>query len=194
MIVQPSAATIKQDYTSYLSKATTLIHAPETSSSIVNMLAGPDTPQQKVADATVMIMQRIDQAGRQAGVEISDFVRCIAAHAIVQLLDEIGVTAGKLKKMDANMINLSMSIAIQNYFKGEIKAGRIDPQKLKATIQSGIARAPQKTRQQMHQSLAAIQRTAKSQSNNAASVNSTTPIAAAPPPPKGLISTAQSNG
>jgi len=160
-MIQPSSAGVKQDYDKYVSRATILIHSPQTTGAIQNLLAGPD-PVQQVANATVMVMQRIDSAARDAGVEVQDAVKIFGANAIVRLIIELGEAAHKFKiKFDEPLTELALSVAVQDYVKGEITAHRIDPQRLNVALQADMRTMPPKMRKEMQQTQLRIQQTAR---------------------------------
>jgi hypothetical protein len=158
--VQPSQANVKHDFDNYVAKATTLIHSPETTGAIQNMLTGAD-PVSKVAAATVMIMQRLDAAARAAGVEVQDTVKVYGAADIVNQVAELGEAAGKFGRLPPKLIELALSVAVQDYVKGEIAAGRIDGQKLQAQMQQDMAKIPQKERQEIQAAQVRILQTAR---------------------------------
>jgi hypothetical protein len=145
--VQASQAEYKHDYDRYVSKATMLIHSPDTTGAIQNLLKGPD-PVQRVANATVMIMQRVDTASRQDGTEVQDSVKMYASHAIVLMIIELAEAAG-IFKLNDDLALLATSVASQDYIKSEIGAKRINAQQLNAKMQADMRQAPQKFRQEM---------------------------------------------
>jgi hypothetical protein len=149
----------KGDYDKYVAKATMLIHSQETTEAVLNMLSGQD-PVQRVANATVMIMQRLDMASRQAGVEVQDTVKMFGAHEIVKMISELGEAANKLKLDDRHQ-ELALSVAVQDYVKGEIAAHRIDPKRLQVQMEADMRKLPPKARQEIQQSQLRIQQTAR---------------------------------
>lgn len=163
--IMPSTADYKHDYDNYINKATMLVHSPDTSPAIQNLLTGPD-PVQKVADATVMVMQRLDSAARQAGVEVQDSVKIFGANAIVRLIVELGEAAGKFK-LDESLIELALSVSVQDYVKGEISAHRIDPQKLNVAMQADIRKLPPKQRKEIQLSQQRVMVTARKYNHGA---------------------------
>ena len=158
--VQPSTANVKHDFDTYVSKATVLIHSPETTGAIQNMLTGRD-PVSKVAAATVMIMQRLDSAARAAQVEVQDTVKVFGAVDIVNMVAELGEAAGKFPKFPQKLIELALSVSVQDYVKAEISAGRINGQKLQAQMQADMAKVPAKERQEIQAAQVRILQTAK---------------------------------
>ena len=150
---------MKGDYERYTNRAITLIHSPETSDAVLQTLQGPD-PVQKVADGVVMVMQRIDAAARDKGVEVQDSVKIFGAHEIVNLVVELGEAAGVLKLED-DLRELALSVAVQDYVKGEVAARRIDPKKLQVAVDADIRKMPPKDRKEIQASQLRIQQTAR---------------------------------
>jgi len=135
-----SQNSIAGDVGKYVNKATMLIHSKETSDAVLQSLAGKD-PVKSVASLTVMVMQRLDSVAREAGVETKDSVKVIGAHAIVEMLCELGTVANKFK-ITEEYKQLAFSVALQDYFKSEIQSGRIDPVKFKESLNSYLKDKP----------------------------------------------------
>ena len=155
---KPSQDDFKNEYTQYVTKATVLIHAPETRDSILNMIGGAD-PVQSIANASVMVMQRLDLAARNAGIELQDTVRIFGANQVVHMIAEVGDAAGKFK-LPERLLELALSVATQDYVKGEIAAHRIDPKKLGIALQNDMRQLPPNQRKQIQLSQIRIKETA----------------------------------
>lgn len=179
---KPSQADYKGDYERYVSRATILIHSPETRESVLGLLGGKD-PVQRVANATVMVMQRIDSASRTSGIEVQDTVKMFAAHEIVKLVIELGEAAGKFK-LDESLVELALSVSVQDYIKAEITARRINPQQLKVKMDADIRKLPPEERKEIQKSLQRVQQTARKYSGSMEASN--TPPEAAEPLPSGV--------
>ena len=145
---------VKKDIQKYITKATLLIHSPETSKKIQKMLSQPN-PVLQIANLTVMILQRIDAAARASGTEPQDIVKIAAAQAIVGLLCEMGDAMHKFKLNKAFKV-LALTAAIEAYYKGEIQAKRIDPAKLKQTAGNNIKMMDPKLLEESRKAAAAI--------------------------------------
>lgn len=171
----PQQAAVLSDLKQYVDKGTMLIHSPETRDPVLKMLEGPD-PVQKVADATVMIMQRLDAAGRSAGIEVQDAIKIIGAHQLVDQIVEVGEAARKFK-LDQDLTHLALSVTIQDYIKIEVSAKRIDPRKLKVALAAEIRQLPPAKRKEVQQSQARIQQIARKY-NHGKNVTPQQPVAA----------------
>ena len=82
------------------------------------------------------------------------------AHELINRLNHI-MTAAKIASLDKNHIELAFSLAVQDYMRGEIKAGRINPAKLQQQQQMAMQEMKPKQRQEIQESLTRIQATAK---------------------------------
>ena len=140
--IQASQADPKADKNQYVAKALAMIHDPAVCNNIIGMLAGSN-PVQQVAAATVMVMERIDAASRSAGTEVQDTVKMYAVNDIIKAVADLGEAAGKFR-LNSDLLLLTLTVCVQNYVKAEVKAGRIDPQKLQAKVQSDMKLLPQK--------------------------------------------------
>ena len=161
-MIKPSQSDPKHDFQQYTDKATVLIHAPETRDAVMNLLK-PDNPVQCVANATVMIMQRLDSAARAAGIEVQDSIKCFGANSVVRLIVEVGEAGQRFGafKFDEAHIELALSTAVQDYVKSEVQAGRIDPQRLKVAMDADIRKMPPRQRKEIQSAQIRIQQTAR---------------------------------
>lgn len=138
----PDKAAIKQ----YLDRATILLHSPKTTGALQKKLAQKN-PVMQVAGVTVILMRRIDDASRAKGKEVSDQVRSICVPVIIGLVCELG-EAARLFNLTPEFKQLAMTVAIREYFSGEIKAGRVDPAVLKKALISSMQKGgPEKLQQ-----------------------------------------------
>lgn len=164
-MIQPSQQKFKDELDKYNAKATVLVHSKETRKAVLSMLKGKD-PVQRVANATVTVMQRIDDAARKSGVEVQDTVKIFGAHEIVEMIIEFG-SAAKIFTMDKDLAELALSVSVQDYINSEVKAGRIHAQKLNVALQADIRKLPPKTRKEMQMSQTRIAQTAKKYNHGA---------------------------
>lgn len=175
-MIQPSKADIKQDLEKYVNKAMILIHAPETRDAVLKSLGGED-PVQRLASTAVMIMQKIDSAGRDAGIEVQDSVKVIGAHQIVDMINEVATAAG-LFNLNQDLSHLALSVTVQDYVKAEVAAKRIDSQKLKVAMERDLRTLPPKIRKEAQQSPARLQQIARKYNHGKG-------LSLFPPDPKG---------
>jgi hypothetical protein len=159
-MIQQSQADVREDHERYVARATTLIHAPETTAQIQQMLGGGD-PVKKIVRASVMIMQRLDTAARQSNLEVHDTVKMFAANEIVGMVAELGEASKKFAKVSPRLLELALSATVQDYIKGEIKAGRINPQKLQTEMQANMRALPEDQRKEAEAAQLRIQQTAR---------------------------------
>ena len=160
--ISPSQEPMGKDYQMFVAKGLDLISSPQTRDSIVTMLKAGD-PVTALANALVVILQKLDIAARAKGLEVADIVKLYGSHELISELSNVGKAAG-IFNLDSNHIELAFSVAVQNYIKGEIAAGRIDPQKLQAQSQASAKKLDPKQRASMQEAVQRIQATAKSYS------------------------------
>lgn len=139
--MQYSQASINDDVRKYVNKARILIHDPKTAPAILQSLMSGGDPIASVGHVTVMVMQRIDSASREAGIETKDSVKVIAAFAIIQMLCKIGEASRKFN-LDPGQQQLALTAALQEYFKGEIAAKRIDPERFRQSMGQQLQSLP----------------------------------------------------
>jgi len=152
-------ADVNKDLAQYVAKATTLLHAPETRDAVISMLDNNDQVQ-KIANVTVFVMQKVDAAARTKGLEIQDSVRVFAAGDIVTQIAEIGNAAKKFS-IDKDLVQLALSVAVQDYVNAEVKAGRIDRKKLQVAIEADLRKMPPQKRKEIQQQIQQTQEIAR---------------------------------
>jgi hypothetical protein len=144
--IAPSQAKYKDDYDTYVDKATILIHSPQTRELFLKSLGITKDPVQTVADLTVQIMRRVDSAAREHGIEVQDGVKAVAAHTIVDLVCELA-DAARLFTLKPILLKLTLSVVVQQYMQQEIKAGRIkNPKMLLAAMYNDMRNLDPKQR------------------------------------------------
>lgn len=154
----PSGQKAEDDAAQWLALAMDFVHGRQTRGSVGQMLKGKD-PVQALANATVMVVKRIDAASRQKGIEVEDAVKLYGAHEICTQLAEVGNDSGAFQ-VDEKLIELAFSVAVQEYVKGEIADGRIDPARLQAKVQQSVRNLPPEQRAEANAAVKRIAQTA----------------------------------
>lgn len=147
------------DTKKFVIKGTKLINSPQSRDQIIASLK-TGNPLESVANTTVSIVQRLDEASRQAGDEVNDLVRIQGAHELLNQIADIGVASGAFNKLSQEQITTSFSVAVQNYIKTEIQAGRIDPKALEAEVTKNIKNMPPDEQQVLQNQISTINQTA----------------------------------
>lgn len=148
-MLNQSKVDFKTDYAQYVAKAIKLIHSPDTREAVLSLLNNND-PVSKVAKAAVVVMQKLDAASRASGMEIGDSVKVLGAAEIVKLIVEFGNAARKFQ-LDEELVDLALSVAVQDYVKQEMAAGRLDGKKLKVAMEADIRKLPPAKRKEVQQ-------------------------------------------
>lgn len=173
-----------------VNKGNRILHSPDTSDHIVEMLKTGGRPEESVAKVMLYVFSIVDNAARQAGQEIDDQDRIVALAQLVKMAAELAKAAG-LFTLNEKQMQLAISLSIQMYLKQEIAAGRIDPQKLQADLQKGIAAMPPDKQKELNQSVLSINQTAmggpEESSEPAAEETVEPPNAEVTEAPKGIV-------
>jgi hypothetical protein len=112
-----------------------MLNSPQTRDKIINSMMQPH-PVDGVKNGVLAVMQRTDEAMRKEGVQIFGQAKLDSAVELVGEVSEISEAIGA--KLDDKDIRLALSLAIQDYMKPEIEAGRIDAQEAKAGIATAM--------------------------------------------------------
>lgn len=158
-VITPSKKPMGLDYQMFVAKGLQLISSPETRNSMLTLLKGGD-PVNALARALVVILQKMDSAARAKGTEISDLVKMYGAHDLIVELERVA-EAANIFNLDKDHVELAFSAAVQNYIKGEIQAGRINPNKLMMQTKAGLNKMKPEERQKVMQSMQRLQQTAQ---------------------------------
>ncbi len=150
---------IKVDHEKYVVKGMELIHAEATRDSILEMLKSGD-PVGALVKTLVMILHKVDEAARVAGIEVEDAAKLLGAGELLNQLYEIG-KAAKIMKLEPDELHLALAGGIQSYVKDEIAANRIDPKKLAATMKTNLSQLPEKDKAESLLVLKKIEQTGK---------------------------------
>lgn len=160
--IQPSTGGLKEDMQQWMAKAMQIVHSKDTRGKIMMMLqSSAKDPVQAVANVTTSVMQQVDMITRRAGIEVDDGVKFAGAHELIGQVEEIA-RMGRLFSLDQRHQELALSVAVQDYVKGEIAAKRIDPYKLQAKIKAGVQAMSPKDKIVMEQSVKRLADTSKS--------------------------------
>lgn len=155
--VSPSTAESKEDYERFVALGLELISSPKTRRSMETVLATGD-PVQALANALGAILRKIDSASRVRGIEVDDHVKLFAAFELLQRLHDVGKAIGKMD-LDKDHLELAFAVAVQDYIKDEIAAGRIDPEELQRTTKRGMEEMTPEQRNGVKESMARLQQT-----------------------------------
>jgi len=157
-----NAPKMKADLNQFVSKGMQLLHSEDTRDQVVSVLRSSSNPAQGVSDALVPIVQRIDSASRAAGQEVHDAVKLLGAIELVGQIIEIGELSKALPKMSDEDKNTALAVSIQDYMKGEIDAGRVDPKVLQQQLSQGMNQLSEDQKIQIGDSMKSIHETAMS--------------------------------
>ena len=157
--IAPSQQPMPDDYALFVSRGLEMISAEQTKDGILTMLRAKD-PVQSLADTLIVIIHKLDDAARQKGVEVQDSIKILGAHELINELAKVA-KAANIFDLDKDHIELAFSVAVQDYVREEVQAGRINPGKLQAQMQSGVNKMGTKEREEMQAAQERIQKTAR---------------------------------
>lgn len=161
---------LRKDFMKYTAMATKLVFSPETRGAIMGVLKTDQDPVRKVANTTVMVMQRLDGVLRKEGLEIVDTVKIFAGHEVIKMVSEYA-EAGKLFRLNDDLQLLASSLAAQDYVNAEAKAGRINKKILATQIQADMRKMPEKDRKGVMQGTKRVAEIARKYNNGKGSIS-----------------------
>ena len=165
MFGKENSQKVEGDINQFISKGMKLLHSEQTRDGVLKVLQSQPNKLQAVSDAIVPIVQKIDSSARTAGGEIHDMIKLQGTAELAQQVIEIGEASGAVDKFTPEETQTALAITVQDYLKGEISAGRIDPNILQQEMNKGLGQLPPKDQEQINQSMQTIDQTAESYKN-----------------------------
>lgn len=149
---------LEESYRGFISKGMKLLHAPAMREKIFKILQNKN-PIEAVANVSLGIINKIDQAIGKSGQKVPDEIKLAAANNIMGQVIEVGEASG-LVTLDENEKQVAFSQAVNMYLQGEIKAGRIDGEKLAEANGQSVNNMTPEQRGQLDTQLKQINQTA----------------------------------
>jgi len=157
--VSPSQNTMKTDEAIYKAKGLELLNSDQTQGEFMTVLKTGD-PVTALVNALLLVLQKLDAAQRASGTDVADAVKLLGAEEFFNDLVS-KAKAARIFTLDQAHLEMAFSIAVQDYIKGEVAAGRIDPAKLMQQMQQSMAKLPPAQRQEITTAMQRIQKTAQ---------------------------------
>lgn len=159
--IRTSSRGQKEDYEDWVSIAMDILHSKQTRGDVHTMIkAGAEDPVRTTANILLLILHKLDNTTRSAGQEVDDAIKLLALSEMVNQVAEIAEALGAFT-IDEDHQSLALSIAVQDYVKGEVSAGRINPVKLQAQIATSVGKMPPEERMAMEKSIQKIAQLSK---------------------------------
>ena len=150
-------------YTKYLSKGMKMLHSEQTRDKILD-LASSGEPIASAAKAIYVVLNKVDGAMRKSGKEVPDEVKAVAANELLNQLTMVGEASGKVM-LSPQEKEAALAEVVNQYIQGEIRAGRIDRNKLAENAGYSVKLMSPNQRKQVDMSMKRIGATAKQSSD-----------------------------
>lgn len=157
--VSPSKRPLQDDYAQFVARGLEMISSQEASQGILQLLKS-GRPVESLADTAVMVVRKLDEGARSKGIEVQDTVKVLGTYELITELANVA-KAAKIFDLDKDHVELAFSVAVQEYIKQEISAGRVDGNKLKAELDVGAGKLKPEEREAMNESMQRVAMTAE---------------------------------
>ena len=147
---------IKQEIDEYLMNAMDLLHSEKTRDAMYDMILSKPDPVESISDTVVLIFNRIDSSISKAGTPVSDTARLASSYEITNQVIELATAGGDLEEPSEEDRALVLSVSVEKYIKGEIKAGRMDKDKLAQEVDQMVKVMDPEERDAMIQGMESI--------------------------------------
>ncbi|MCK5019002.1 MAG: hypothetical protein KAS32_18220 [Candidatus Peribacteraceae bacterium] len=149
----------KEDLTKFINKGIKLVHSEGSREQVINKL-GQGNPIQSVADVTVGMVQRLEQAAETGGIKLDSVTKLAGANAIMGEIIDLGVAAKAIPEMSEQERVTSFSVAVQDYVKAGIDNGSLDANALSQQATGLVEEMTPEERQQTDKVMLGINDTA----------------------------------
>lgn len=129
-------AKITSESQQIVTRAVQILHHPSTRDQVANKLKNSRNPTEGAAEQATAIMHRLDSMARSEGMELDYESRIKGGEGIIKEIGDISANIGK--PLTAEESELAYGLSIQNYLNDEIKAGNIDQNELKQSVEGGM--------------------------------------------------------
>lgn len=110
----------------FIAMATKVIHSPETQDKVLGRIKGTQHPYSEIADAAVVVMERVEQEGLKNGQPWDQAVKLMGGTNIVGQVIELAGAAGKIpQEVPEEDFRVILAQAIQQYTKKKIATGEM---------------------------------------------------------------------
>jgi len=114
------------EFTRFQIVATKVIHNPEIRTKIVDRIKGQDHPYTEIADASLVVMQRVEQEGIKNKKPWDDAIKLLGGMSIVEQVTEVAQASGKVPaEIPHQDYRVIYGEAVQKYYQQKIASGEI---------------------------------------------------------------------
>lgn len=109
--------------------ATKVIHTPQTREKILGRIKGVQHPYDEIADASLVVMNRIEQEAQKEGQPWDQAVKLMGGTSIVEQVVELASAAGKIPpEIPEDDKKIILGQAVQKYYQQKISSGEMTKQ------------------------------------------------------------------
>jgi len=116
----------KENLTNFQIMVTKVVHNPQIRGKIIERIKGKEHPYAEIADASLVIMQRVEQEGIRNKQPWDDAVKLLGGMIIVEQVIEVAQASGRVPTSIPHQdYRIIYGEAIQKYYKRKIASGEI---------------------------------------------------------------------
>jgi len=142
---------VQEEADVFVANGVQIIHQPNVSDNLIKQIQSSKDPIEGIANATLSIVERLEESSGQNGVQISDTAKIHGANQLMGEIIQIAEIAG-VPKLNDDQKYQAFSMAVSRYLDKSVKSGKMSKEQLaQMGKEAGATPEGQKITQQMSQ-------------------------------------------
>ena len=142
---------IQEETDVFVTNGVQIIHQPNVSDNLIKQIQSSKDPIEGIANATLSIVERLEESSAQNGVQISDTAKIHGSNQLLGEIIKIAELAG-VPKLNDDQKYQAFSLAVSRYIDKSVKSGKMPKEQLaQMGKEAGATPEGQKISQQMGQ-------------------------------------------
>ena len=120
---------VQEEADIFVANGIRIIHDQKVSDGLINQIKSSKDPIEAVADATLSIVERLEQSSSQNGATLSDAAKIHGSNQLMGEIINLAEIAGVPKLNDEQKYQ-AFSLAVSKYLDGAVKSGKMSKEQL----------------------------------------------------------------
>lgn len=129
---QPSSQVnpkLQEEADIFVANGIKVIHDQKVSDNLIKQIQGSNDPIEGIADATLSVIERLEQSASQNGIQISDAAKIHGSNQLMGEVINIAEIAG-VPKLNEEQRYQAFSLAVSKYIGNAVNSGKISKEQL----------------------------------------------------------------
>jgi hypothetical protein len=120
---------VQEEADIFVANGIRIIHDQKVSDGLINQIKSNKDPIVAIADATLSVVERLEQSSSQKGATLSDAAKIHGANQLMGEIINLAEIAG-VPKLNDDQKYQAFSLAISKYLDGAVKSGKMPKEQL----------------------------------------------------------------